>query len=109
RVLFAEGNEAMQATRYEDAEQLLEMAAQYATGELRAQILFFQGYAIFQQGNQIARANGTGAAGPARQALELFQRARPLVEAGSNAQKEQLLNSIDQYIANQEAIIRAAG
>src|SRR5690606_15833181 len=61
RVLFAEGNEAMQATRYEDAEQLLEMAAQYATGELRAQILFFQGYAIFQQGNQIARANGTGA------------------------------------------------
>ena len=40
-------------------------------------------------------------------ALELFQRARPLIVAGTNPQKQQVLDGIDQYIANQEAIIRA--
>lgn len=107
QVLYREGANALQANRFDDAVRMLEQASQYAGSELRADISFFQGYALFQQGNQIARANGSGAVAPARQALDLFQRARPLVVAGRNAQKQQVLEAIDAYIANQEAIIRA--
>lgn len=107
QVLYREGANALQANRFDDAARLLEQASGYADTALRTQIAFFRGYALFQQGNQIARANGAGAVGPARQALDLFQRARPLVESSENAQKQQVLDAIDQYIANQEAIIRA--
>jgi tetratricopeptide (TPR) repeat protein len=107
RILFGEGNKSMQATRFAEAEGLFERAANYASGDLRAQIVFFQGFMIFRQGDAIARANGQGNVGPAREALALFRRARPLVQAGAHASKAQVLQQIDEYIANQEAIIQA--
>src|SRR5690606_1248316 len=107
RVIFAQGNQALQANRFDEAERLLDIAAGYATGDLRGQITFLQGYAAFQQGAQIARANSSGAVGPSREALRHFQRARPLLEAGTNAQKATMLQNLQQYIENVEALIAA--
>lgn len=107
QVLFSEANKLNNENRFDDAARLFEQAANYASGDLAGQARFFQGFMYFRQGDAIARANGTGNVAEARRALELFQRARPLIEAGTNAQKQQVLDGIDQYIANQEAIIRA--
>ena len=54
-------------------------------------------------------ANSTGALAEARQALDFFQRAKPLLESGTNPQKAQIVAGVDQYIAHQQAVIQAAG
>ena len=99
----------MNDQRFGDAASLFELAAQHGDAQIKPQALFLQGFMLFRQGDAIARANAQGQAGPAREALQLFQAARPLVEAGENPSKAQVLQGIDQYIANQEAIIRAGG
>jgi tetratricopeptide (TPR) repeat protein len=106
-VLFKQGTDALNAQRFAEAEGLLETAARYAAADVRSQIVFFQGLALYRQGETVAKANGQGAVAPARRALEFFQRAQPLVQAGSNPQKAAVLSAIEQYVANQEAIIRA--
>ena len=109
RVLFAEANKMNTEGRFAEAESLFEQSAQYADAELKPQATFFQGYMLFRQGDAIARANSTGALAEARQALDFFQRAKPLLESGTNPQKAQIVAGVDQYIAHQQAVIQAAG
>jgi hypothetical protein len=87
---------------------MLEMAGRYADGERRLEINFFHGVAFYRQAESIARGNTEGDAARARRALELFRRAEPLLRDSRNAQRETLLDAVGQFIANQEAVVRAA-
>lgn len=107
RVLLRLGNEAVQAGRFQEAESTLALATQYGTGETRGTATFLHGFAVYRQADAIARANTQGNVARAREALQLFRRAEPLIRAGQNPAREQVLNAIQQYIENQEAIIRA--
>lgn len=107
RVLLSLGNQAFQANRFQEAEQTLAMAVQYATPETRGTALFLQGFSVFRQGEAIARANTQGNVAQARRALEFFRRAEPLVRQGQHAAREQTLSAIQQFIENQTAIIQA--
>jgi tetratricopeptide (TPR) repeat protein len=107
RVVLRMGSEALNANRFEEAENMLALAMQYATGEMRGQISFLQGFAVYRQAETIARANTQGNVAQARRAVQLFQRAEPLVRAGQHAQRQQVLDAIQQYLDNQNAIIRA--
>jgi tetratricopeptide (TPR) repeat protein len=107
RVVLRMGSEALNANRFQEAETTLALAQQYATGEMRGQVSFLQGFAIYRQAEAIARANTQGNVAQARRAVGLFQRAEPLVRAGQHAQRDQVLGAIQQYLDNQQAIIRA--
>jgi tetratricopeptide (TPR) repeat protein len=107
QVLYNLGAESIRSENWADAAATLSSAHNYATGSLRNDISFFWGFAIYKQGETIARGNTQGAAGPARQALEFFQRALPLLEASGHAQSGQVINGARQYIENQQAIIQA--
>jgi tetratricopeptide (TPR) repeat protein len=107
RLLLRMGNEAFQARRYQEADQVLALAVQYATAETRGNANFLHGMVFYQQGDAIARANTQGNVARAREALGHFRRAEPLIRAGQHAQRDQVLGAIQQYVENQEAIIRA--
>ncbi len=107
RVVLRMGSEALNANRFQEAETTLALAQQYASADMRGQISFLQGFAVYRQAETIARANTQGNVAQARRAVELFQRAEPLVRAGQHAQRNQVLEAIQQYIDNQNAIIRA--
>jgi tetratricopeptide (TPR) repeat protein len=107
RVVLRMGSEALNANRFQEAETTLALAQQYASGEMRAQVSFLQGFAVYRQAEAIARANTRGDVAQARRAVALFQRAEPLVRAGQHAQRDQVLGAIQQYLDNQQAIIRA--
>src|SRR5690606_37447042 len=100
RLLFNDGNRTMTTGRFAEAASTFATAAEYATGELRAEIGFYQGYALVKQGEAIASRNTEANLGPAREALDLFRRALPLVSAGSNAEKAAILSALELYIAN---------
>lgn len=108
-VLLSMASPAIQGNRFEEAATLLELAQNYASGQGRDQVNFFLGYSYYKQGEAIARANTQGTAAAAERALGFFRRALPLLQATSHAQAPQVLTATQQYIENQEAIIRAAG
>jgi tetratricopeptide (TPR) repeat protein len=106
-VMFQEAGRALQNERWSEAETLLATATRHAAADVRPQVVFFHGVSLYRQGETIAKANTQGDVGRARQALEYFRRALPLIQQGSNAQKAQMIDVIQQYIANHEAIIQA--
>ncbi len=107
QVIFGMGGQALERNAFGEAAELLSMAHDYAEGEQRSNISFYWGYALYKQGEAIAKANTQGNVGDARRALALFQRALPLVSASNNADAAQVADAARQYIANQEAIIAA--
>lgn len=107
-VLYGQGAQAFQANNFADAASMLSLAHPYATGELRSNVSFLWAFSLFRQGEAIARANTQGRAADAERALEFFRRALPLAEQSSNAQAGQVRDALQQYIANQEAIIGAS-
>ncbi len=107
QTVFAMASGPLQAGNYAEAERLLDVARGYASGALRNQISFFQGFSIYRQGEAIARANTQGNVQQAQRAIEMFRRAIPLVEGSGHAQAGQVADAARQYIENQEAIIRA--
>lgn len=107
--VYSRGARALQAENFSDAADLLSVAHEYASGTLRSDISFQWGVALFRQGQRLAERNTAGAAGPARQALDFFRQALPRFEASQHAQASQLRSATQQFIDNQEAIIRAAG
>lgn len=119
RAIFGMAADAMRGAspRWADADNLLQTAARYAGPELRGDIAFFRGVALFRQGEAIAQQNATqGRAEPARRALQFFQQASSQLQAASQAQLQnasqndlqQLVAATRQYIDNQEAIIEAS-
>jgi tetratricopeptide (TPR) repeat protein len=108
QVLLAMGSQAVQAQNWTEAETILTPAMEYATGTQRNQAAFFLGFSVFQQGAAIAQANTQGNVAQAERALTFFRRVPPLVQGTGQAQTQQVLEAAQQYIANQEAIIRAA-
>jgi tetratricopeptide (TPR) repeat protein len=106
-VMFQEALRATEARRYGEAEGLLASAVQYAAADVRPQVVFFQGVVLYRQAEVIAKANVAGSAAPAREALRLFQRALTLLQQGQNAQKQEMIVVTQEYIANQEALVRA--
>lgn len=107
-VLYGLGARAIQAENFADAVTLLEPAHNYAAANRRSDISFFWGYALYKQGETIARANTQGDAAQAERALQFFRQALPRLQASSNAQAPAVIDASNQYIANQEAIIGAA-
>lgn len=108
KVLFSMANGPLNSNQFQEAQTYLELAQRYATGDLRNQVSFFLGYALYKQGETIAKANTQGAAAEARRALPLFQRALELVRGSGHAQAPTVASAAQQYIENQEAIIQAA-
>src|SRR5690606_11073374 len=107
-VLYGLGARAIQAENFADAVTLLEPAHNFAAANRRSDISFFWGYALYKQGETIARANTQGDAAQAERALQFFRQALPRLQASSNAQAPAVIDASNQYIANQEAIIGAA-
>jgi tetratricopeptide (TPR) repeat protein len=107
-VLYGLGAQAIQASNWPDAATTLQTAHEFASGTLRSDIAFYWGYAVYKQGEAIARANGQGDAGQARRALEFFQTAVPILQGSQHAQAAEVLGGARQYIDNQEAIIQAS-
>lgn len=108
-VILSMASPAIQGNRFSEAAGLLEVAQNYASGDTRNQVNFFLGYSYYKQAEAIARANTQGTASQAERALTLFRRSLPLLQGTSHAQAPQVLSAAQQYIENQEAIIRAAG
>lgn len=108
QVLYGQGANAFQANNFSEAASSLALAAQYATGDLRSNVNFLWAFSLFRQGEAIARANTQGRAADAQRAMEFFNRALPLAQQSSNAQAGQVVDALNQYIANQQAIIRAS-
>jgi tetratricopeptide (TPR) repeat protein len=108
QVLYGIGARSIQSEDFAEAVTVLEPAYQYAAADRRSDISFFWGYALYKQGEAIARANQQGNAQQAQRALEYFRASLPRLEASSHAQASTVINGAQQYIANQEAIIRAA-
>lgn len=106
-ILYREGVVALRADRFDEAAELLEKAHGHADQDRRAEISFYWGFALYKQGESIARANGGASAGRARAALGYLERALPLVQASTNPSAAQVLNAAQLYIANQHAIIRS--
>lgn len=109
KIFLGLGGDAMKANRFADAADLFRLADQYGGSDVKSQAAFFQGYALYKQGEAIAKANSSGSAAKARQALGFFQRAIPLLERSGHAQSGQVAGAARQYIENQQAIIKAAG
>jgi tetratricopeptide (TPR) repeat protein len=108
QAIFGMAGDELRRERWSEAESLLGMAQGYATGNLRSEISFFRGFALYRQGEAIARANTQGRPDAARRALAFFQQAIPHLQASQNAQAGTVLSGARQYIDNQEAIIAAA-
>lgn len=108
QVLFTVAVEEIRAERWADAVALLTPAQEYAGANLRSDVAFYRGFAIYKQGETIARANQNGDAEPAGRALTFFRQALPVLEQSRHAQAPQVIESARQYIDNQEAILRAA-
>ncbi len=107
QVLLALGSESLNANNFEDAATVLQAANDYAEGAQRNQIRFFWGYALYKQAEAIARGNTQGAVQPAQRALEIFRRVPPLIQGTGHNDAPAVLAATEQFIANQEAIIRA--
>lgn len=106
-VVLSMASPAIQGNRFTEAAGLLEVAQNYASGDTRNQVNFFLGYSYYKQAEAIARANTQGNASQAERALALFRRALPLLQGTNHAQAPQVLSAAQQYIENQEAIIRS--
>lgn len=110
RAIYSMGADALRAGQWAEAENLFEMAHGYASDDIRSDISFYWGLALYRQGEEVAQANAqTGSAAEARRALELFQQAASRLQASNNAQAAEVLGAAQEYIANQEAIIAASG
>jgi tetratricopeptide (TPR) repeat protein len=109
QAMYNEGARAFQRDNYSDAVSLMQVAHRYAQNdaELRSQISFIWGFALFNQGRDIDRANEAGNAAQARRALELFQQALTRLQATNNPQAQQVINAANQFIERQQTIIRA--
>jgi tetratricopeptide (TPR) repeat protein len=107
KVLFSMAGESIKANNFSEAAGLLESAHGYAAGSLRNEVSFFWGYSLYKQGEDIAKANTQGNVQRAQQALRFFQQALPLVRGSNHASAAQVAGAAQQYIENQEAIIRA--
>lgn len=107
QVMLGLGSQAINANNFDEAVSTLSLAHEYAEGQQRNQISFFWGYSLYKQAEAIARANTQGDAGQARRALEIFQRVTPLVQGSGHNDAAAVLQATQQYVENQEAIIRA--
>jgi tetratricopeptide (TPR) repeat protein len=109
QLLYAEGGRAANARNYGDAEQVLELAMEYASGELRgtiayvrAQVLLAHGHSIAQPNSQLRNPNR----GEIERALGIFREALAVVgQAGSDPRG--IRGQIEQYITNQEALLQS--
>ncbi|MQA92425.1 MAG: tetratricopeptide repeat protein [Gemmatimonas sp.] len=108
QVLYGIGARAIEAENFAEAASVLEPAHNYAAADGRSDIAFYWGYALYKQGEAIARANTQGNAEQAERALEFFRDAIPRLESSNHGQAAQVLDGAQQYITNQEAVIRAA-
>ncbi|HET7276063.1 MAG TPA: tetratricopeptide repeat protein [Longimicrobiaceae bacterium] len=108
-IFFSMGGEALSSNNFAEAAELLSTAHSYAEGDRKSEISFYWGYALYKQGESIAKANVQGNVADARRALALFERALPLVNASNNPQAATVADAARQYIANQQAIISAGG
>jgi hypothetical protein len=102
------GISALQQERWADAEAHFMAGYEAADAGTRGTFAFFRGFAIFRQGEEIARSNSAGHPEVARTALSHFQRGLPLVLESDHRDREVLARALWQYIDNQNAIIRAA-
>jgi tetratricopeptide (TPR) repeat protein len=108
KAIFSMAADPLRRNAWSEAESLLTTAMQYAQGSTRSDVSFFLGLSRFRQGETIAKANTQGNPARAREAVALFQRALQPLQASNHQQAAQVLQATQQYIANQEAIIKAA-
>jgi tetratricopeptide (TPR) repeat protein len=108
QVILGIGGQAIQAGNFSEAVDILTPALEFAPAAQRGQISFFVGFSLFQQGSAIARANTQGRAPEAERALALFRRVPQFVQGSGHAQAQEVLTATQQFIENQEAILRAA-
>jgi len=110
QVVFGLAANELRAQNWAPAATLLQTAHGYASGQMRRDIAFQWGVALFRQGEAIARANEARAeVAPARRAVAFFRQAIPRLNESGNPQAGQIAAAAQQYIDNQEAIIRRAG
>jgi tetratricopeptide (TPR) repeat protein len=108
KVLYSSGAQAYQANRYGEAIDALSLANQYAAGDVKSKAQFLLGVSYYRQAEAIAKANTQGRAGEAQKALDLFQKALPFLQATGEPQAAQVRTAAQQYIENQQAIIKAS-
>lgn len=109
RALLSMASEPLKNEQWSQAENLLSASREYAEGDTRSQVNFFLGYLKLKQADGIARGNTEGRAAPARRALGLLREAATFLQASNHASAANTLSQTQQYIANQEAIVKAAG
>jgi tetratricopeptide (TPR) repeat protein len=106
QVIFGLAANELRASNWAAAASLLQTAHGYASGAQRNQIAFQWGVALYRQGEAIARANTRDDPAQARRALDFFRQAIPRLNESGDAQAPAIAAAAQQYIANQEAIIR---
>ncbi|MEE9576229.1 MAG: tetratricopeptide repeat protein [Gemmatimonadota bacterium] len=81
------------------------------TAGTRNQLNFFIGYGIYQQAVALDESNPNEDCGPARSALERFQRVSGYIRQAGNVQQAnqaQILDATDTYLFRQEQIVKKA-
>jgi tetratricopeptide (TPR) repeat protein len=107
QVIFGLAANDLRASNWSAAATLLETAHGYASGQMRRDIAFQWGVSLYRQGETIARANeARGDVAAARRALGFFQQAIPRLNESGHQQAPAIVAAAQQFIANQEAIIR---
>jgi hypothetical protein len=106
--LFSHAADRLTARDYAGAAAAFAVAYERLEGQAQRRTSFFWGYSLYMSGREIAMANSDMAAGPAREALRRFQAALPLLEQGEHENAASAVSATRQFIANQEAILRAA-
>ncbi len=104
-------NGYIQQDRYEEGIALLETAKEFQPGsEVRGELDFWHGFALFRRGEQIQEPQTVESA---ERALPMFNQARQMFEAGSEyadqmpqVNLDQFLGAVDQYVEIQELILR---
>jgi len=81
------------------------------TAGTRNQLNFFIGYGIYQQAVALDESNPNEECGPARRAMERFQRVSGYIRQAGNVQQAnqaQILDATDTYLFRQEQIVKKA-
>jgi len=108
QVILGLGGQAITAGNFSEAVDILRPALEFAPAAQRGQISFFIGFSLFRQAEAIARANTQGTAGDAERAIALFRQVPQHVQGSGHTDAQTVLNATQQYMENQEAILRAS-
>lgn len=96
--LIAQGGAALRAERWAEAERYFASAYEGAAESQRGEAAYLWGFALFRQGEAIARSNPMGEEEAERRARQYFEEARAVLRRAEHPLLEHVLKAIGQFL-----------